>query len=268
MMESGMKTILLMVHDDPGQDARLLCALQIARAVTGHIVCLDLLRVPVVVDAFGAGASQAAVILDEREREDRLVDTLRARLKGMDISHEWARAQGEFEHSLAHAARLVDLVVMSSKDIPGLTDQGDLPARVARATAAPILVVPPDSHGFDLSGTAIVGWDGSATAGNAIRAAVPLLRLAGRVEILTIADGESDGDPADAAGYLARHGCNAVLHPLALDGNVGAQLRALLSRASWGVIGTYGHSRLRERLFGGTTRTLLRETPVPLLITR
>ncbi|MCE7795759.1 universal stress protein [Sphingobium sufflavum] len=266
-----MKTILLMVHDDPGQEARLQCALDIARATNGHLLCLDLVRIPVVVDAYGAGiGAQATVLTVERDREDRNIHRLQQRLEGEGVSHEWQRAQGDFGHSLAEAARLVDLVVMSSKGAPGLIDQGDLPGRVAQSVTAPILVVPPEQRGFDIGGRAIVGWNGSATAATSIRAALPLLKRAGSVEILTIEGGDTPANPDHAARYLARHGCQVTAEVVARTGDSGravsTQLRDALFAADWGVIGSYGHGRLRERLFGGTTWTLIEETPVPLVI--
>lgn len=262
-----MKTILLMVHDDPGQEARLQCALDIGRAVDGHIICLDLVRMPVVLDAYGTGGAQATVLTIEREREDRNVHRLQPRLEQEGVSHEWEQVQGDFAHSLTHAARLIDLIVMSSKGAPGLIDQGDLPARVAQSVTAPILVVPPEQRGFDIGGTAIVGWDGSITAATSIRAALPLLKRAGSVEILTIEGKDQQANPQHAARYLARHGCRVTSEVVTrTDSGVGTQLRDALVAADWGVIGSYGHGRLRERLFGGTTSTLIEETPVPLLI--
>ncbi|HEX7819981.1 MAG TPA: universal stress protein [Sphingobium sp.] len=265
-----MKTILLMVHDDPGQEARLQCALDICRAVQGHLVCLDLIRMPVVLDAYGNGGAQATVLTLEHDREDRNVRRLQERLEGEGVAHEWERVQGDFGHSLTSAARLVDLIVMSSKGAPGLIDQGDLPGRVAQSVTAPILVVPPEQNGFDIGGKAIVGWDGSATAATSIRAALPLLKRARSVEILTIEGNDPQANPEHAARYLARHGCRVMAQVVTrardAGGAIGTQLRDALVAADWGVIGSYGHGRLRERLFGGTTWTLIEETPVPLLI--
>ena len=262
-----MKTILLMVHDDPGQEARLRCALDIVRAVDGHLVCLDLMRLPIVIDAYGPGGSMATILNGEREREDANVSLLQERLRFHDVSHEWHRAQGEFERALCRAARLTDLMILSVKGVAGLADQGDLPARVASMTATPILVVPQDQHGFDLRGRALVGWDGSAAAAAAIRAAAPLLTLAASVEVLTIRGGDHDADPAEVARYLERRGCRTTgVDIVERERDVGAQLCAALGAVGWGVMGSYGQGRLRERIFGGPTWTLLEGTPVPLLI--
>jgi len=111
-------------------------------------------------------------------------------------------------------------------------------------------------------------WDASAPADAAVRSAVPLLKLASEVEVLTIGDTDSDADPSEAADYLARHGCHASARRVAKSGDITAQLLDAFtnSGASWCVMGSYGHSRLREQLFGGTTKTLLAKAPIPLLV--
>jgi nucleotide-binding universal stress UspA family protein len=263
-----MKTILLMVHDDAGQESRLQCALDVTRATEGHLLCLDVLRMPVVVDAYGIGVGQAAVIMDESDREDSHVARLDVRLAGEGISYEFARMRGEFDIAIAEGGRLVDLIVVSGQGVSDLKDQGDLPARLAQLTTAPILAVPPEQKGFDLGGKAIVAWDGSSPAASAIRAAVPMLTRAGEVEVLTITEKGSRADPEDVARYLGRHGCKVSARSVERDGAVGTQLLQLLSSsgAAWGVMGSYGHSRMREQIFGGTTRSLLTKSPIPLLI--
>jgi len=263
-----MKTILLMVHDDAGQESRLQCALDATRAVDGHLVCLDLLRMPVVVDAYGVGVGQAAVILDEREREDSHIGRLEPRLRNEGIAYEFARMRGEFDLAIAQGGRLADLIVVSNQSVAELKDQGDLPARVAQLTSAPILSVPVGQKQFDIFGKAIVAWDGSAPAAAAVRAAAPLLAKASEVEVLTIADKGVDADPQDVAAYLARHGCKVAVTTIVRNGAIGDQLirEFASSGAAWGVVGSYGHSRMREQIFGGTTRTLLSGAPMPLLI--
>lgn len=263
-----MTTILLMVHDDSGQESRLQCALDATRAVEGHLLCLDLLRMPVVVDAYGVGVGQAAVIMDEADREDSHVARLDKRLAAEGVSYEFARMRGEFDIAIAEGGRLVDLIVVSGQGVEDLKDQSDLPARVAQLTSAPILVVPAGQERFDLCGKAIVAWDGSSPAAAAIRGAVPMLKRSAAVEVLTISDKGSYAEPQDVAQYLARHGCTVETRTIARDGVVGAQLLRELaaSGAAWGVMGSYGHSRMREQIFGGVTRSLLTNSPIPLLI--
>ncbi len=128
--------------------------------------------------------------------------------------------------------------------------------------------MPTGQKSLDYNGKVLVAWDGSAPGDAALRAAVPLLKLASEVEVVTVGDSGSDADPAEAADYLARHGCRASARRIAGSGDLSDQLLDALhaSGADWGVMGSYGHSRLRETLFGGASKTLLAKAPIPLLI--
>lgn len=262
LMEADMKTILLMVHDDEGMEARFQCALDVARAVEGRLLCLDLMRLPMVVDGF---ASPETVIVEDEERCEALAERLGQRLAVEAVPHEWTRAQGAFDRAIAERARLVDLVVVNDGSVVSLGDQSDIAGHVAALTSVPVLVVPPGQRSLDLFGKAVVAWDGEAAACDAVRAAVPLLRFASVVTVVTIGGA---GDPSEVARYLADHGCKVEIREMPRIEAVAEQLADVLrtSHAAWGVMGCYGHSRLREMLFGGPSRSLLASAPVPLLI--
>ncbi len=262
-----MKTVMVLIHDDVCQEARLQCALDIVRTVQGHLVCLDVVHVPMITDGFGMASAPAVMLMDERDSEDSNVDRLEPRLANEGVSYEWARVHSPSDTAITDNARLVDLIVVGKQGIGDSAESGNAASRLAELTSAPILLVPTDQRrGVDLGGKALVIWDGSVAADAAIRAAVPLLKLATEVEVLTI--GDAPADPGDVAAYLGRHGCKATARIEAKTGEVSAQLLDALhtSGAAWCVMGCYGHSRLREQLFGGTSKTLLAKAPIPLLL--
>lgn len=263
-----MKTIMVVIHDDAGQEARLQCALDVVRAVEGHLLCLDVVRLPVVADGFGIGTASAMLVVDEREREDGNVDALEPRLVAEGVSHEWQRVLSNADASVTDAARLVDLIIVGRRGVGEIAETGDFAGRLAELTSVPILLVPTEHRSLTITGKALVMWDGSAPSDAAIRAAVPLLRLADEVEIVTIGDGAEDADPGEAAAYLARHGCRATARSVARTGDVPTQLLDIMASAGadWCVMGSYGRSRLREQLFGGASKTLLAKAPIPLLV--
>lgn len=263
-----MKTVMVLIHDDAGQEARLQCALDVTRAIEGHLVCLDVVRMPVVADGFGMGGASAVLVMDEREREDSNIDRLEPRLANEGVSYEWARVQSNSDMAITDNARLVDLIVVGRQGVGELSESGDIAARLAELTSAPILLVPTEQESLNVSGKALVAWDASSTADAAVRSAVPLLKLASEVEVLTIGDTDSDADPDEVAAYLARHGCSVTARRVAKSGDISAQLLGALatSGADWCVMGSYGHSRLREQLFGGTTKKLLAKAPIPVLV--
>jgi nucleotide-binding universal stress UspA family protein len=261
-----MKTVMVLIHDDACQEARLQCALDVVRAVNGHLVCLDVVQMPVMTDGFGVGGGAGVLLMDEREREDGNVDRLEKRLANEGVSYEWGRVLSQSDIAITDNARLVDLIVVGKQGIGEVAESGNAAARLAELTSAPILLVPTDQKSLDLSGKALVIWNGGAAADAAVRAAVPLLKLAEEVEVLTIEQG--DADPEDVAAYLARHDCKVTTRREPKSGDVAEQLLDALrtSGAAWCAMGSYGHSRLREQLFGGASKTLLAKAPIPLLL--
>ena len=118
----------------------------------------------------------------------------------------------------------------------------------------------------------LVAWDGSGKAARAMNDVLPFLRAAVEVEVVVVT-GEQDFWEAvpgsEVTPHLARHGVNVTVRDLpAESGDVAETLRrlAILSRAGMLVMGAYVHSRLRQAVLGGTTRSLLKSSPVPLLL--
>lgn len=81
-----MKNILLLVHDDEGQEARLQAALDLTRAIGGHLQCIDVTPFPVIAGDLYAGFGETAVMLDERDSEARNKTHITARLAKEDVS--------------------------------------------------------------------------------------------------------------------------------------------------------------------------------------
>ena len=134
----------------------------------------------------------------------------------------------------------------------------------------PLLIIP-RSIPRPLLGTVVVGWKESAASARAIAAALPLLQLARRVVIINVAEDNSPGLEAldSVRQQLAWHEVTAETLRLG-DGIATAE--ALLPgavadlKASLLVIGGFGHSRLRETVFGGVTRSLVKHADIPLFI--
>jgi nucleotide-binding universal stress UspA family protein len=262
-----MKNILVLIHDDPGQEARLQCALDVARAVEGHLTCLDVATMPVLLADYHTQYSEAVVLEEELKREQANRQRLEPRLRNEQVPYSWEEATGDPVESLLAAARLNDLIVVGSHGKVGEGDKGDIAARIVRRAARPILAVPHGAKALDLSGTALVAWDGSDPAEAALRAAVPLLKLAERVVLVAIDKDRASCEPA--AAYCAREDVSVHLEVAPRgSGRVADELldRIRLESADWLTMGAYGHSPLREALFGGTTRAMLKESPVPLFL--
>ncbi|TFV96582.1 universal stress protein [Oxalobacteraceae bacterium OM1] len=168
-----------------------------------------------------------------------------------------------------------DLVVVGqfNPDEPGPATLPDFAEYVVASSGRPVLVVPyASSHGA-LGKRMLVAWDASPNASRAIAGALPLLRKAAHVDIAVfnadnqgITHGEQPG--ADIALYLARHRVNVNVLDVRSDIDIGNALLSLAAdrNSDMIVMGCYGHSRFRELLAGGVTRTILQTMTVPVLM--
>jgi nucleotide-binding universal stress UspA family protein len=196
-------------------------------------------------------------------------------VKGSDLSTEWRVGNGYPENELAVGARYADLLVLGQAEPEGETSTpSDLPESVALATGRPTLVVPHIGVQTAPGKSVMLCWNATRESARAASDALPFLVAAEKVMVLVI-DGKSSAaghgaEPgADVARWLAAHGVEAtVQRDVAADTDVGS---VILSRAADHaidliVMGIYGHSRLREMVLGGASRTLLSSMTVPVLM--
>ena len=270
-----MKSLLLHVQDDAGMEARLQAALSIARATRGHINCLHVTPVNLYIASDGiTGAYMVpnfVKTLDEMEKKVRA--RIEAHLQKEDVSWDYEHVDGDAAEELVNRSSLADLIVMGRYNhretrYTPITLIGD----VLQSARAPLLVQPQEMNHFDVFGPAVVGWNGSFEAANALRAALPLLKMASAVYIVTVEEPKEHMLPSLAAStYLSRHGIASELHARSVcDILIEDAIKetAQVKGAGYIVMGGYGHSRVREFLFGGVTRTLLKECPISLIIGR
>lgn len=265
-----MKSILLLVHDDSGQEGRLQVALDLCRGLRGHLTCLDVSIAPEVMDDYVSLGGAALLMEDERAAEARNRKRIEPRLAHEDVPWNWIDTAGNLGDQMVHAARLSDLIVVSAK-LPSFAthDIANLPGELLTRTNRPIFAVPESTIGLNLAGNALIAWDGSAEAEAAMRAAVPVLSLAASVTLLEIDDGSIALPASDAATYLSRHDIKPVVSTLPTSaGGIGATLLAEIRNQAidYLVMGGFGHGRLTEALFGGVTRRMLAESPIPVLL--
>ena len=256
-----MRSILVQAGRDPFNPVRLDTALSLARSVNGHVTLLIDTPVErfVTVDPFGGTfiareAFEAAVAQD-----DALADQLGGRLTQDDVAFDVLKYEINPLEAMLQAANLADLVVVSRH----CGFAGDLVAE----SKAPVLVLGQAAVDFPLHSAAIA-WDGSAQAARSLRSAAPLLADCPQVTVLAISsDAPSGFPPSDALRYLARHGIKAELIELSKGNSVEETLAdaAAHQHAQLLIMGGYGHSRVREFLFGGVTRYFLEDAAGPAL---
>jgi nucleotide-binding universal stress UspA family protein len=172
-------------------------------------------------------------------------------------------------------ARYADLVVLGQVDPDEPPYVGiDLPEEVVLASGRPVLVVPHDWAPGSLGERVLIAWDASREAARAVSDAMPILEQAESVLVVSINPtstplGHGEAPGADIALHLARHGIEVKVQSVETDRmEIGG---ALLSFATDHgrdllVMGAYAHSRVRELVLGGATRTILKSTTLLVLM--
>jgi nucleotide-binding universal stress UspA family protein len=172
----------------------------------------------------------------------------------------------EVPNLLVEYARLRDLTIM-----PQSHDRWYSEA-VIFGSGRPTLILPqnPRSRPFGL-GTVAVAWDFSRAAARAVSDGLPMLERAKKVRVVTILNEKNLDNKHSAeelSKNLSRHGIDVVLDRVDARGRpIGEVLKAYVAshHADLLVMGAYGHSRLREFVLGGATKSLLSKPPVPIL---
>ncbi|MCA3694581.1 universal stress protein [Aquidulcibacter sp.] len=225
--------------------------------------------------ADGAFATtSASLIQSARDGNDQAWSEVKSRVDALASGHPGLtveRVIGLQDRLLARRAALSDVVLFACETARGKTTISPVFEALMMDAHAPIFI--PRSSMSQLTGTALIAWDGSVEAGRAAKAALPLLRKAGKVIIIQSVgalddEGKHLSDPTRLQDWLSRQGIKAQVD--LLDASKDAATEILKACTAHGagllVAGAYGHSRAREFVFGGVTRTLLKTTSTPSLL--
>ena len=265
------RTILVHVADDAGGEARLQAAWALASRFDAVLHGLHVSAAPVMTMGWYGelGTHVSTQIVEAQRAANREVSgRLRAlfeRVCGSDADTLWQEAEGDAAELLARAAHTADLVV-AARDDEDAPETRAVVDHLAVAAGVPVLMLPPHAPA-ELGKVVLVGWNGSREATRAAHDALPLLRLAERVVVCAV--GEPGAGSVDAAAaMLRRQGVPVEAERVeAAQGGAGATLlaEAASREADLLVMGAYGHARLRELVFGGATRHVLRQAAMPVL---
>jgi nucleotide-binding universal stress UspA family protein len=181
----------------------------------------------------------------------------------------WHEQEGEYVEVAVHRAAGFDLLVAASATV--MATLRDIAEQSLLQTRRPVLLAPsrPES---DLTGNAMIAWDESPECWHAVSAAIPFLRLAKSVQVVSV-DRDAKRrqvSQTEVLTYLDCHGISAIARVVAPHlRSVGDTLLAVAGEYEAGllVMGAYSHSRLREMLLGGATRHILQNASArPVLL--
>ncbi len=262
-------------------DADAKAALQLAATGDAHLsLCVVALSVPPPIGEYSMVMAEGWV-----EERTEVARRLKARVEALDAMLASRGVAGDVDGAgielsaadveIGRRGRLADLTLIG----PELLADPDLRSMVIEGalfeSGRAVLLAPAGSVPTLAPRQVVLAWDGRVEAARAMREALPFLRTAEKVHVTLVdpdATREQGIEPgADVATYLSRQGIDASVSRLS---GGGLPVASVLARhatdigADLIVMGGYGHSRLRERIFGGVTRTMVTETPLPVLLAR
>ncbi len=210
----------------------------------------------------------------EAEAEKKKVE---ARLKRSEREYEFRGAEAlsrDLGRVAAVHARYADVAVMTRPDGPGAELREEIVEGVLFHSGRPALIAPPKWKGGAIGQRVVVAWDASREATRALSEARALLGGSAQITVVTVDAkpkmfGHGDQPGANVAAHLSRRGLKAEVRNVdSLGRSASAAIleEANALQADLVVMGGYAHSRLRELVFGGATRDLLRSANLPLLM--
>jgi nucleotide-binding universal stress UspA family protein len=253
-------------------------AVSVAAAFDAHLAGIAFLYDPIV-PVSGAGYIPAEVIeTQERDNEaatKAALERFTAASARAGVTAEPLTLSASFAgvgEQFGRIARRFDLSIVGQAELETSGVEEIIAESALFESGRPVIIVPYIQKGPLKLDRVMVCWDGSRTATRAIADAMPLLHRCGRVEVVIVANERGKKDEiegADMGAHLARHGLNVEVNRTAL-GDIDVADVILSHAADAGsdfiVMGGYGHSRLREFVLGGVTRSIMRSMTAPVLM--
>lgn len=277
----------ILVHLDPSARSavRLGIAAELASRFDAHLTGLLVIEIPRPDYLYGAGLPLAGLDPDQmiggnmaeaRKAATSVEAGFTECLRSRGLQGTWRIADGHAASVISEDARCADLVVVGQPNDPRRQDNRDrdVVETVLMTSGRPVLTVPFVGDFPQPTDHILVAWNASREATRAVHDAMPLLTKARQVTVLAVnpaawsADSQAEPRKVAIATHLARHGVKADVHrTVATDISEGDALLSYAAdiSASMIVAGGYGHSRARELIFGGVTRTLLTAMTIPVL---
>lgn len=267
-------TDILAIVSSAAQETVFAAAERLAQLWGARIVVLQLAQQPepLATDPVYAATLWAEVLKEAHERfvaEHELIKQRVARLQAKTELQKEEVLLGTVEDVMTHYAMQADIIVMSTPQ----SESADIAFEGALfRSGRPVLLVPAEMTS-SIGQRVLIGWKPKREAARAVADAMPFLESAEKAVVVTVNAQRDSIDPASGpaiTALLQHKGVKAELHALEAGKNETAEMKLLQEAAAIGadliVMGGYGHSRLREFVFGGVTRSLSRGCPIAVLM--
>lgn len=274
---SSLRTILVHLDAGPHGAARLRAARRVAARHGASVAALyaatpAFMAMPMDLAAAAASAAVDALISIDEGRMQAARRSFDEVCSEPGPAVEWREAREMPVDPVVRQAYYADLLVLGQDDPSNLDNgvPGDFVQGVLMNSCKPALVVPYIDADAPIGDRVLIAWKESPEAAHAVTAALPLLRRAAQVHVACGTDEDGRAAPADRLlAYLRQHDVQAEAHRFqSAASDAGERLLSLAADVSADllVMGCYGHSRARELVLGGATRTVLRSMTLPVLM--
>ena len=276
------KTILTATGPEIGWQGDLKLAVDLCQQAEAHLSVL------VMALAAPPPIGEYAVVVSDGWMQERQADQRRLKARTEEISafvaanpvsgdvvSDYAEV-GWADEMVGRRARYADLTLAGPELLASETLRQKVVEGALFWSGKPLLLVPEGAQPTLNPKRVLVAWDTRIEATRAVREALELLAAADEVRLAIVdpiegerSHGEEPG--ADVATFLARHGVKVTVDRLPSENHSVADVlrrHAVDTEAEMLVMGAYGHSRLRERIFGGVTRSMLENPPLPVFLAR
>lgn len=278
----AFKTILTITGPEIGWQGDLKLAVDLCQQAEAHLSVL------VMALAAPPPIGEYAVVVSDGWMQERQADQRRLKARTEEISafvaanpvsgdvvSDYAEV-GWADEMVGRRARYADLTLAGPELLASETLRQKVIEGALFWSGKPLLLVPEGAQPTLNPKRVLVPWDTRIEAARAVGEALDLLAAADEVHLAIVdpvegerSHGEEPG--ADVATFLARHGVNVTVDRLPSENHSVAEVlrrHAVDTDAEVLVMGAYGHSRLRQRIFGGVTRSMLENPPLPVFLAR
>lgn len=273
------KTVVMVVGT--GQDdTEIDRAARIAEGLGAHLTLLVLgIAPPPPSSPYGVVSNDiwAGEIREGQAEAQARAEAIEARLAGREtgltISSQYVD-RATVATLAARFARYADLTLIAPQAEGAELVQSWVINGALFESGRPVVILPKGETAFPRVRRVMISWDASVEAAKSVYDSIELMQGAEAVDVVLIDpvptfEGHGPEPGADLATYLARHGISTTIHRLPREGK---EVAGILQRtatdlgADLVVMGGFGHSRLRQRIFGGTTTSMIKESKIPVLM--
>lgn len=281
---TGYRTILVVFRSPEEAENLCLLASNLAGIRQSHVLGFHArpgisVNVGLRGDALKQWLEEKRKSIDEHEADTKAIFTRHSASSRQNW--EWRQVEADLMPSGDMAldfARCADLVLVGRLESgSSLTDPDMTLEQLMFESGRPVVVIPKNYSGQHIGQRIVVAWNGTLEASRAAFDSLPLLSNTTAKSVRLVCPPAPDkGSPqlpqgTDLAEALARHGIEPEVRALpGRRSNAGLEILAQCEEfdADLLVMGAYGHSRLREYVFGGTTETVLNDCRIPILVSR